>query len=725
MKKPVKIGLAAAIALPIVVAAAIPLFVDANTFRPVIESRLSAALSRKVTLGALSLSVMTGSLVAKDLAIAEDPKFGQPSFFTAKRLRIGVQMKPLIFNRQLIVRSFELDGPEIHLFRLADGTWNFSTLGHGADSQNITQRATLPDLPVGLITIKDGNARIETLPLERNPQVYEHLNVKLEHFSLAKPFPFTVRASLPGDGKVGLSGTVGPVNPQDAASTTFDARVTIEHLDPVIAGYIDPAAGISMIAGLDVHIVSDGRNVTSEGKIHAEHLILLKGGKAAPYPLDIDYQVGHSLAGNSGQVSDLALHTGAVAIHIKGTYQLAANESVFDLKLLAHECSHRRPAGPYARGRGKAAQRRGPQGGNAVGSALTSRARQKTTSSSGSYEIKNTKLEGYNLGSKIVGIAALGGIKTGDTTAIDISRADVRITKAGSESTNIYSVLPALGESTGSGTVSPSGELNFHLISKVTSARGLNKLGVNLLTKLNSTSAGAKPSTANGIPINITGTAENPVITADVSGLMKGNAATLRSKGAAILNKIGRIETLRQEEAASFDRPAKLKIAVYTAASGTSKEILSRETPRAPAFNHQAASFARCSSRCSRSSSSWRRSWEELGSSFLTCFSKALQHRAAHVGFDHAGMHIALAADRGRVAQALGDRGDGLHHVLLGLGLRLKGFKLAQHGAGQHGAGPGAKVLGGKLLLGDRAQIFVDVGGIDAVVLAVFIEILE
>jgi AsmA protein len=155
----------------------------------------------------------------------------------------------------------------------------------------------------------------------------------------------------------------------------------------------------------------------------------------------------------------------------------------------------------------------------------------------GSYEIKNTQLVGYNLGSKIVGIAALGGIKTGDTTAIEISRADIRITKSGSESTNIYSVLPALGESTGSGTVSPSGELNFHLISKVTSAKGLNKVGVNILTKLNGTSASAKPSTASGIPINITGTAENPVITADVNGLVKGNAAALRSKGAHIFNK--------------------------------------------------------------------------------------------------------------------------------------------------------------------------------------------
>src|SRR6202041_3098599 len=171
------------------------------------------------------------------------------------------------------------------------------TLGHGV--QNNKQPATLHDLPVDLITIQDGTATIETFPAKGNPQVYAHHN------------------------------------PPAAAATTFDAHVTIDHLDPVAAGYVDPAAGISMIAGLDAHIVSDGVNVTSDGKVHAEPLILLKGGKAAPYPLDVNYQVGHSLKGNSGQVSDLALQTGAVAIHIKGTYHLAANVPVFDLKLLA------------------------------------------------------------------------------------------------------------------------------------------------------------------------------------------------------------------------------------------------------------------------------------------------------------------------------------------------------------------------------------------------------
>jgi AsmA protein len=536
MKKSVKVVLAAAIALPIIVVAAIPLFVNANTFRPVIESRLSTALSRKVSLGDLSFSLTKGRLEANDLSIADDPKFGETPFFTAQRMHIGVQMKPLIFHHQLLIRSFEVDAPQIHLIRAEDGTWNFSTLSHGTNSLNTTRPTTLPGLSVDQIIIQDGNAKIETLPSQKNPQVYDHLDVQLQHFSLTQAFPFTVSASLPGDGKVEVSGIVGPINPQDATITNFDAQVKIHHLDPVAAGYVDAAAGVSMIAGLDAHFVSDGINVTSDGKVHAEHLILLKGGKAAPYPLDVSYQVVHSLKSNSGQVSDLVFQTGAIAIHIKGNYQLAANVPVFDLKLLAqsvpiNDLQALMPAVGVKL----------PNGATLRGGTLSANFAIKGTPTDnvivGSYEIKDTKLVGYDLGSKIAGIAALGGIKTGDTTAIDISRANVRITKSGSESTNIYSVLPALGESTGSGTVSPSGALDFHLISKVTSAKGLNKVGVNLLTKLNSTSDAAKPSTATGIPISITGTAEEPVITADVNGLVKGNAATLKKKFSKLFGK--------------------------------------------------------------------------------------------------------------------------------------------------------------------------------------------
>jgi AsmA protein len=473
MKNWVKTGLAVVVVLPILAAVTAPLFVHANDFRPMIEKQLSAALSRKVTMGNLTLSLARGSLVADDLAIAEDPKFGQAPFFTARRLHIGVQLRPLIFHRELVVRNFEIDAPQIHLIRAEDGSWNYSTVGHGGSrSGNAAQRAELPDMAVGHILIEDGTATFETLPAQMKPQVYDHLKVELNNFSLAHAFPFAVSASLPEDGRFEVSGTAGPIDPQDATSTVFDARLKIDHLDPVAAGYVDPAAGIHMLAGLDAHTVSDGTTVTSEGKIHAEHLILLRNGRAAPYPLNVSYKVQHSLQDNKGEVSDLALQTGAVAIHINGTYKIAANEPAFDLKLQADSVPIDSLQAVLP-----AVGVKLPNNATLKGGTLTAhfaiKGSAKDNVITGSYDIRNTELVGYDIGSKIAGIAALGGIKTGDSTPIVESRSDVRIDKSGSTSTNIYSNLPVMGESTGSGTVSAAGQLDFHLITKITNAKGL------------------------------------------------------------------------------------------------------------------------------------------------------------------------------------------------------------------------------------------------------------
>ena len=146
----------------------------------------------------------------------------------------------------------------------------------------------------------------------------------------------------------------------------------------------------------------------SEGKLHAENLILLKGGKAAPYPIDVTYNVGHSLKDNAGQVTDLALQTGAVAIHVKGTYQLAANAPVFDLKLLAQSVPI-----DGLQALMPAVGVKLPNNAKLKGGTLSANFSIKGTPDDnvivGSYEIKNTRLIGYDLGSKIVGIAAMGG----------------------------------------------------------------------------------------------------------------------------------------------------------------------------------------------------------------------------------------------------------------------------------------------------------------------------
>src|SRR5690349_5241966 len=72
--------------LVLAIVVAIPLFIDANRFRPLLESELTSALGREVKLGDLKLSILSGSVTAGDLSIADNPAYSRQPFVQAKSL---------------------------------------------------------------------------------------------------------------------------------------------------------------------------------------------------------------------------------------------------------------------------------------------------------------------------------------------------------------------------------------------------------------------------------------------------------------------------------------------------------------------------------------------------------------------------------------------------------------------------------------------------------------
>lgn len=546
MKRWMKIT-AAIVALFIIVLAALALLVNANTFRPLLEKQLTAALGRQVTLGNLRFSPFSGSLVADNLSIADDPGYSTTPFLTAKQLRIGVEMRPLVFSRRLSVRSFETEQPQIHLVQRSNGNWNFSTIGQNAASRSGTaqKESAFPNLSVEQIAIRDGRAVVETLPAQSPARAYGHLNLVVRHFSFAERFPFSLSASLPAQGQVTATGNAGPINQQNAAMTPLDAKVSIKHLDPVAAGFLDPNVGVSMLADIDAHAATDGQTLNSNGTVHMQRLQLVKTGSPAPKPVDLNYQVTQNLNDNNGQLQKADIGIGNVAIQITGTYRLDPGNPwvnvkvagqrlpIDELQALMMAAGVKLPTGSALKG-----------GVLTVALAVTGPANNLAIT--GPVALDNSRLVGFDLGSKISGIAAMGGIKTGDTTEIQTLRLNLTATNAGIKTDNIYALMPAVGEATGSGTVSPAGALAYRLVVKVTTAHGLGKAGVGLLTKLNGMAGStAKTAAVSGVPMTVTGTASNPVITADMKGLMQRNASSLFGKakknnpGAVLKNLFG------------------------------------------------------------------------------------------------------------------------------------------------------------------------------------------
>jgi len=110
MNKTLKIVLIVVGVLIVLVLVA-PFLIPVNQFRPTIEEKASAALGRKVQLGNISLSLLSGSLSAEALSIGDDPKFSSAPFLTAKSLNVGVEMMPLIFSKTLNVTGVTITSP--------------------------------------------------------------------------------------------------------------------------------------------------------------------------------------------------------------------------------------------------------------------------------------------------------------------------------------------------------------------------------------------------------------------------------------------------------------------------------------------------------------------------------------------------------------------------------------------------------------------------------------
>ena len=262
------IVLGSIVALVLLIGLCIPLFLNADTFRTRIETALTTSLGRKVTLGKLDLSVLTGNLVAENATLADDPAFSTQPFLEATKVKIGVEVFPLIFSREIHITGFAIDSPKITLLRAANGTWNYSTIGSAQQNTaaNKDSSTLIPNLTVGHVSITNGQLTVGVTPAPGAPasprRTYDQLNLDAKDFSFQKSFPFTASAHLPADGTVSLNGSAGPINPHDASLTPFSAHVEVKHIDPLAAGFVDATSGVTgTIDAIDVQATWNGQQL--------------------------------------------------------------------------------------------------------------------------------------------------------------------------------------------------------------------------------------------------------------------------------------------------------------------------------------------------------------------------------------------------------------------------------------------------------------------------------
>jgi AsmA protein len=496
MKRILKI-IAIVVAVLIVIAIAIPFFVDANTFRPTLESDLTTALGRQVKVGNLSLSLLSGSVSADDISIADDPAFSKSPFIQAKSFKVGVELMPLIFSKQLNVTELTLTQPEISLVRSENGEkWNFSSLGGKNTSAPKPAAASSgnPNLSVAKLNVNNGQMTVLRAGSGEKPHVYDKVNIEVTNFAFASSFPFQMTAELPAGGSLKLEGKAGPIDANNAAETPLEAKVTVQKLNLAASGFIDPAAGISGIADYEGTVNSNGHEAKTQGQLTATNLQVVKKGSPAGKPVVVTYTVVHNLAKETGDIPKCEIAMGKAVAHMTGTYDAHGKVTSINLKLNGQgmpvdDLEAILPAV------GVILPPKATLKGGTLATTMAIEGPVDKLVTAGNVKLENSTLANFDLGSKLSAISALAGKKTGSDTTIQNFSSDVRVAPEGTKADNINLNVPSIGVVTGAGTVSPANELAF---------------------KMNAAVGGM------GIPFGVTGTTSDPKFSPDVKGIATG-----------------------------------------------------------------------------------------------------------------------------------------------------------------------------------------------------------
>lgn len=508
---------AIAVAVFLVLLIALPFLINVNNFRPKIESEAGTALGRQVTVGNMSLSILSGSVDAENIAIGDDPAFSKSPFVTAKSLKVGIELLPLIFSKQLNVTNITLVAPQISLLKTASGKWNFSSIG--GPSAKKAQESTKsgggapPTFSIAEMNVSHGKLLVGKASSKTKPEVYDDVNISVKNFSFTSQFPFQLTTKLPGSGDVNISGKAGPIDTEDAAKTPLAIAIKCEKMNIEALGIVDPGTGIAGLASYDGTLSSDGRQGKAVGLFTGSKLRFSPKGTPAAKTVTIKHTVDLDFERRLGTISQGDVTIGTAQAHLTGTFHTQSEEEVVNLKLHAPNMPVDELE-PMLPSMGVMLPSGSQLRGGTLSAELVIEGPLDKLVIAGPVRLADTRLSNFDLGSKLGALSAFAGkAVSSPDTSIQNASLNARVAPAGTKADNINLNVPAIGVITGAGMVSPSGELAFKMLANLHGgvAGGLSKV------------AGAG-SGQGGIPFAIEGTTSNPKFVPEIGGAVAGLA---------------------------------------------------------------------------------------------------------------------------------------------------------------------------------------------------------
>jgi uncharacterized protein involved in outer membrane biogenesis len=182
----------------------VPLLIDVDRYRPEVVARIKVETGKPAEIGHLSLTLFPSVAIrVDDFSLGNPEGFPRGNFIKTKRIDAVVDGWALL-SRKVIIKSLNLEEPEISMLESTRGVWNFETPQNSKPSKNVSLAAppSSSSFSLGVINrvnIAKGHLSVSKLTASGSPEPaffearglssqLDELDVNAFSASLSKPF---------------------------------------------------------------------------------------------------------------------------------------------------------------------------------------------------------------------------------------------------------------------------------------------------------------------------------------------------------------------------------------------------------------------------------------------------------------------------------------------------------------------------------------------------------
>ena len=247
----VSFGLVACVVLALLV---VPMFIDIQQYKPVMERKVSEATGRPFSIGGdLSLSLFPWAGVSfSDLRLGNPEGFENPELLKVDAFDVRVKLLPLI-QRDIQIKRFVIDGVRIALEKNARGAGNWEGIGQQTPSEEKQTAKPRPEtssleLPIKSLAVGECAVRNASLVwidgVKGERRELTDFSLVLQDVSLERPIRMALSAKVDGR-PLTLDGSIGPLG-TDIGKGTLPVEMALglfDQLKVLLKGRIQEPAG--------------------------------------------------------------------------------------------------------------------------------------------------------------------------------------------------------------------------------------------------------------------------------------------------------------------------------------------------------------------------------------------------------------------------------------------------------------------------------------------------